>query len=338
MTAFATTSVHHIETTVNSELPADYRKYRSRHCEPEMQRTEKLYLDIDSIEGTERHKKLLDCRSSAWFARDVRTGQVKIMSNSCRLRWCPICSKARSAFLIMQVHEWLRKVRRPKFMTLTMKHTNADLEHQIKWLYKHFRQFRMRKIFRKKMHGGIWFFQLKRSKETNEWHPHLHCVIDAEYIPQDILSKEWKAQTGTSSIVDIRAVRSVQKVAEYVSRYCSRPAKLTDFNEKESIEIHRVFHGRRLCGTWGSGRKISLRPPKCEDKMQWERIGSWRAVITQRETLPRAKAVIRAFLTDSTIPRGIIIREEQTEIEKYSPDINLNFGLEDLHGNFEEFL
>jgi hypothetical protein len=54
--------------------------------------------------------------------------------------------------------------------------------------------------------------------------------------------------------------------------------------------------------------------------------------------LPRAEAVIRAFLTNSTIPRGIIITEETTEIEKYSETITPKLGVEDLKGNFEEFL
>lgn len=338
MTANPSTLVHHVETTVEQNLPTEYSTYRRRQHEPEWQRTEKLYLDIDSIEGTQRTQKLHDCRSFAWFARHIGTGEVKVMSNSCRLRWCPICCQARSVFLSMQVEEWTKHTQRPKFMTLTMKHSNAELSHQVKWLYQHFRKFRQRKFLRKKLKGGIWFFQLKRIKRSGEWHPHLHCIIDAEYIPQELLSSEWKAQTGTSSIVDIRAIHSAQKVAADVSRYCARPCKLKDFSETDAIEIHRVFHGRRLCGTWGSGRKISLRPVKSVDKDQWERIGSWKAVVTQRDILPRAEAVIKAYLTNRTIPRGIVIDNIRTEIEQYEAPIIPHCGMEDLHGNFEEFL
>jgi hypothetical protein len=338
MTADESTSVHHIETSAAPTLPIDYRNWKSRHCESELLRTEILYQAVDITAGKSRVEKLRECRSVAWFARHMDTGKVRVISNACRLRWCPICSNARSMFLVGQVHEWLKTVKKPKFLTLTMKHTNASLEHQIKWLYAHFRKFRNSRKLLDSMHGGIWFFQLKRSKGSNEWHPHLHTVIDAEYIPQAELSQLWKATTGTSSIVDIRAVRSASKVAEYVSRYCSRPAKLSDFDEKEAIEIFTVFHGRKLCGTWGTGRKVSLRRPVCTDKDKWVRIGSWRAVIAQKDTLPRAKALIRAFMTNSEFPPGIVITEEKSIIEQYEASIIPSVGIEDLHGNFEEFL
>ena len=338
MTADPSTSVHHIETSALPPLPYDYRIWRSRHCETELERTELMYSKVDSIEGTDRTTKLRDCRSIAWFARHIDTGQVRVISNSCRLRWCPFCSNARSMFLINQVNAWLTSVKRPKFLTLTMKHTNAPLEHQLKWLYEHFRLYRQRKLFRKTMHGGIWFFQLKRSKDKLQWHPHLHCVIDCEYIPQDKLSDEWRACTGSSSIVDIRAVRSTKKVAEYVSRYCARPAKLADYSEDEAIEIFTVFHNRKLCGTWGSGHKVSLRRPICSDKDKWVRVGSWRAVVSQKETLPRAKALIKAYMLNEPFPPGIVITEEKTIIEQYEASIIPSVGIEDLHGNFEEFL
>lgn len=173
-------------------------------------------------------------------------------------------------------------------------------------------------------------FQLKRAKETKEWHPHLHIVLDSDYIPQEKLSKEWQACTGTSSIVDIRAVRSTKAVAEYVSRYCARPAKLVDFNEEDCIEMFKVFHNRKLCGTWGSGRKISLRPQKSKDKDKWIKIGSWKAVISQADSLPRAKAVLEAFKTNGTVPAGLIINEIKEGIDKYLDHEIPKVGFEDL--------
>lgn len=337
MTATLSSSVHHIETSASAPLPVEYRTLRSRHCEAELLRTEMLYQAIDLAEGSQRADKLRECRTLAWFARHSDTGKIRVISNACRLRWCPICSNARSMFLVSQVHEWLKSVKKPKFLTLTMKHTNASLEHQIKWLYAHFRKFRQNRKISEKIHGGIWFFQLKRAKSTDEWHPHLHTVIDAEYIPQAELSSIWKATTGTSSIVDIRAVRSNEKVAEYVSRYCSRPAKLSDYTEQEAIEIFTVFHGRKLCGTWGKSCKVSLRRPVCTDKDKWFKIGSWKSVICQMDILPRAKSLIRAYMMNESFPAGIVIPEEKTEIQQYVDKSIPNVGIEDLHGQFKEF-
>lgn len=338
MTANNVTSVHTLETSATTDLPHSYRDYQSRHCESELQRTEFLYSHMDSLQGTNRIEKLHGCRSLSWFARNTETGLVRVISNACRLRWCPICSKARSSFLSVQVKDWLKSFKNPKFLTLTMKHSKAPLEHQIKWLYENFRRYRQKKHISRKIRGGIWFFQLKKSKTDDLWHPHLHCVIDSPYIPHKLLSDLWKQQTKSSSVVDIRAIRKPEKIAEYVARYCARPCNLSSYSDDEIIEIFTVFHGRRLCGAWGSAKCVSFRPSKSADSDKWHRLGSWSDVIQQQNEKPRAKAILMAYLLKKPIPSGIYIRSKPTYEEQLINEPYPHVGLEDLHGNFEEFL
>lgn len=335
MTA-TTTSVHTQETTARKPLPYDYQRFRRRHCESEWVQTEKLYSHIDSIEGTHRADSFRKCRTFAWFARHNETGKVRVISNSCRQRWCPICSRARSYYLASQVRQWLESRPSPKFLTLTMKHTSAPLEHQVKWLYDHFRKFRQRKNIGSVIRGGVWFFQLKMSSRTGDWHPHLHCVIDSPYIPHDTLSTEWYAQTLTSNIVDIRTVKDPDKVSEYVARYCTRPAQLKDYQFEDTLEIFSVFHGKRMCGTWGTGKECSLRQGKPADSTSWEKVGSWRAVLTQARSLPRARAILNAWTNDKTLPEHIYV-EDRTLGGEYDLTKFPSVGLEDLAGNWEEF-
>lgn len=332
-------SLDTIETSVHHSLPTDYSEYRRRHCQAEYEAARDLYVYLDGIDGPQRADRLIGCRSFAYFARNIDTGKVRVVSSACKLRWCPVCAQARSMFLVSQVHKWLTAVSQPKFLTLTMKHTNAPLEHQVKWLYARFRKFRSRKLISRKIRGGIWFFQLKKSKNDEQWHPHLHTVIDADYIPQAVISAEWQKCTGSSSIVDIRAIRSKQAVAEYVSRYCSKPCNLKDFDLMQRIEVHRVFHGRRLCGTWGTGSKIELSRRACADRDSWISIGSWKAVIMQIDTLPRARAIVKAWQLDDTIPDGIRVDyPKPSGIDGICAESIPHLGIEDLRGNFEEFL
>ena len=333
------TSLDTIETSAPPQLPNDYRLYRRRHCQSEWEAAYELYVELDDIETAQRSERFEACRSFAYFARHSETGEVRVVSSACKLRWCPVCSRARSSFLVSQVHEWLKTVSRPKFLTLTMKHSNAPLDHQIKWLYARYRKFRVRKLLKRKISGGIWFFQLKRSKDGSQWHPHLHTVIDAAYIPQAVVSAEWQKTTGSSSIVDIRAIRSKKAVSEYVSRYCSKPAQLSDYTLRDRILIHRVFHGRRLCGTWGTGNRIQLSRRSSADRDSWVSIGSWTAVIMQLETLPRARAIVRAWQTNNVLPQGVTVDYPKAvnQYEECAESIP-RLGIEDLRGNFEEFL
>jgi hypothetical protein len=104
----------------------------------------------------------------------------------------------------------------------------------------------------------VWFFQVKWISESESWHPHLHCVLDAEYLPHKTLKAIWLEITGDSSIVDIKAVRDPQKVAEYVARYAARPCKLKDLEPEQRIEVVQALHGRRLCGKWGDTEDLQL--------------------------------------------------------------------------------
>lgn len=336
MTTSETTSVHPQETTARSPLPIDYQKFRRRHCESEWVQTDRLYSHIDSQSGSRRAELLNKCRTFAWFVRHDVTGKVRVISNSCRQRWCPICSRARSFYLGKMVREWLESRESPKLLTLTMQHTSAPLDHQVKWLYAHFRKFRQRVAIRGKIRGGIWFFQLKMSVGTGEWHPHIHCVIDSPYVPQNLLSEEWHKQTLTSNIVDIRSVYDTGKVSEYVARYCTRPAQLKDYQFEDAVEIFSVFHGRRMCGTWGTGKICSLRQGRPADSTSWEKVGSWKSVLTQVRTLPRARLILDAWTTDSSVPAGIEIPNNRLE-QQYDLTQFPSVGLEDLVGNWEEF-
>jgi len=301
MATKTSTSVHTIETSGKHNLPDRYQDYRRSHCELEYAQTAAMYSRIDSLMGSHYAEQLDQCRSYAWFTQHTETGDIRIASNACRLRWCPICSSARSRFIVSSVQDWLNKHPRSKFLTLTYEHSSAPLLHQINSLYSHFRQFRKRKYIRKKIAGGIWFFQVKKSEISGEWHPHIHCVIDAPYIPQKSLSQEWLKTTLTSYIVDIRPIRNRDEVADYVARYCSRPAGLKDFAESDQVDIFHAMHGRRLCGTWGTGREASLRPKGQYDSSEWRKIGGYKEILSAAGNNAIALSVLQSFINNDPL-------------------------------------
>jgi len=299
--------VHNIETNGRSALPNTFQAYRAGFDLQAWQSSGRLYYEVDTLLSTDYLSKFEQCRVHSWFARQVDTGEVKVISSACRLRWCSLCSNARRGYITHQVSEWIKKARYPKFLTLTLKHSDAPLSHQVNSLYAYFRKFRKAKFVRDSAPGGIWFFQIKRSKNTGQWHPHIHCVIEGNYMPHKKLSKLWQNITYGSSVVDIRPVRDLEKGAAEVARYASTPADLTTNSPDDYLELFQSLHGRRSCGTWGTAKKVSLRQPKAEEVEKWENIGSWSIVYATQDSEPIAQAIIHAWISNSPLDAGFTL-------------------------------
>ena len=262
-------SVHPQETTTQEPVSLTYREKLIVLCKGEYDATESAYKQWDAEEKTFRQFDLEECRDNAWFAIHMPSRTVRILSSACRLRWCPLCSQGRTARIVEALEPWVRSRSANKFLTLTLKHSDESLESQIIRLYAAFSAFRRRRYISKSIAGGIWFFQIKFSEKNQQWHPHLHCILDAEYMPHATLKSIWKDVTGDSDIVDIRAIRDPKKAAEYVARYAARPCKLEDLTTEQAVEVMRALHGRRLTGTFGTGKEVKTTKPTVATKDEY---------------------------------------------------------------------
>lgn len=305
MPVTAVASVHNKETTAQFEPIPTYGVSLRRSCMPQWSAAEQVYSLLDGSKDHSRAERLKWCRSAAWFYRHKDTGEVRVGSNACHLRWCPVCSQSRRNYIAHGVAEWVGIADHPKFLTLTLKHTNAPLEWQIKNLYDFFRELRRRKEFTRCVTGGIWFFQIKKSKTDDMWHPHLHCLVTGLYLAQHKLSRMWLQVTCGSRIVDIRAVHDPQSAANDAAKYAACPGTLSGLSSGDACELVDAMHGRRICGTWGTGRAVSLRPPVHVEKDKWRNIGSWQDILNTRESDPNARAIINAWRDKTALPEGI---------------------------------
>ena len=225
-----------------------------------------------------------------------------------------MCASTRRWFLTQQVAPWLQVCKKPKFLTLTLAHCEAPIDSQIDYLYTCFRKFRNQKFVKDSVQGGIWFFQIKKSKSDRLWHPHLHCVIDSDFMDKFMLSASWANITKTSKIIDIKTVTSQESMADYVARYAARPSILADLDPTDRLDLVSALHGRRLVGTWGSGRSISLRPAKPPDADDWTHVGHWQTVVGCLDSDYRARAIWRAYQTDMELPEDCSLRELENQI------------------------
>jgi len=323
-----------IETSGDCPPPESYRNYCLDKCSDEYDASYEAYDLIDDEDDTCRSHSLHTCRTLAWFCRNVKTGKVKILSSSCKLRWCPMCSSTRRWFLTKQVPPWVKGAVQPKFLTLTLKHTEDSIHDQIEHLYNSFKKFRKLDLLKRNIRGGIWFFQIHKSTEDDLWHPHLHCVIDSPWIDKYEISTAWELVTKTSKIINIKEVKDADSVSEYVARYAARPSILANLAQSERVELIRSLHGRRLVGTWGTARTISLRPSKPLDSSDWAKVGSYEKVVWTAKTCPKARAILKAYKDDSECPPGIDVLPDHLKPITFHP-IPRHFTVDDYQMKFD---
>lgn len=303
-------SVHSRETTQSLPPIATYGERLRQSCRDQYDAAELIYSYLDTINTTSKRFTLENCRSKAWFVRNLESGEVRVAANSCHLRWCPVCSDSKRAYISHSVAGWVEQQSFPKFLTLTIMHSNAPLEHQIDHLYKYFRLLRKRKDFREAVPGGFWFFQIKKSKSSNQWHPHLHCLITGKWLPHARLVHMWKEITYNSTVVDIRPIRDPAKACNDAARYAACPGSLAGLSFDDALELVECMHGRRICGTWGTARKVSLRPPTSVDVGKWESVGEWFNVMRQKDDNSDARDILEAWQQNHPLEAGIILYPE----------------------------
>lgn len=300
-------SVHNVETSGTNSLQGTYQRRLRSRCSTEWLAAVTLYRYLDKEESQGRSSNLRECRTKAFFIREIESGKVSVVANHCGLRWCPLCARARSSFIRWSVSEWIQHADHPKFLTLTLKHSSEPLGYQVMKLYGAFRRLRRYSVFNNIVTGGVWFFQLCRNPQRGEWHPHLHCILTGGYIPYQKLRTLWKSLTGDSEVLDIRPVLDPKKVAEYVARYAARPAMLAGLNLKLQVELYKAMKGKRLCGKWGLYTTVKLSVTRNPDLKGFERIGTWSIVTEMARTSADARAIIRAYESGEPLPPEITL-------------------------------
>jgi len=298
-------------------VPVTYREWTSRKNRAELTATEEAYQAYDKVAYTRHLESISKCRTFAWFVRHTETGQVRVQSNACRLRWCPLCSHAKNRCVSESTLEWLKQAKAPKMLTLTLKHADSPLKTQLSAITKFFAKFRRSSFWLKNVSGGIWFIQITFSNSTMQWHPHLHIVIDSNYLPQRRISELWQSLTKTSKIVDIRSIYNPKHAAEYVARYVSRPIKLSTLTIPQRVELFEACAGKRLYGTFGNARSVVLTLKTNPDRANWINIGTWSTIISLQHSDPYAQAILKAWRESTTIPESVTLNE----IDRFIADI-----------------
>lgn len=237
------------------------RSLHARHWR-ERERLIRVLLESES-EDLQRRGVRLDgcCQRPQIF--ETPEGAFKLRLQCCRDRVCPRCQRARGIELALRVSSLIMQMNSPRFITLTLKHRPESLRKNHDRLMRSFKQLKKERVFSRNVVSGIQVIEVTRNASTNQWHTHLHLIVDGNFLPQNQLSEAWKKVTGDSCVVDVRAVFDRGKVAKYVAEYVAKPQELHTWPADAICEFAAHMHGRRMIATFGN---LSKKPCEVSDK------------------------------------------------------------------------
>ena len=288
-------SLENHSTTHRSYSKFDFREVslhlvRDRHV-----RILAIYARITEAGGHNLATQSLRCRTDAWVVQNIETQELRIASLKCNQRWCPMCSKTKRWIITNSVAEWIGTAHHPKFLTFTLKSSSESVEFQVSRLYEAFVAIRKKAWWKRKVSGGVWFFQMTINKSTGLWHPHIHVLTDGDYIPHKFLSREWLKCTHDSKIVDIRKVTGREEAAAYVAQYATVPGDLLKCTIDQGMELVIGLKGRRMCGSFGTAKGIALRPKKMDGDNPWRKVMSYQMMTIGATFDPYIELIQKAY-------------------------------------------
>ena len=170
----------------------------------------------------------------------------------CKSRICPRCSQIRARQLAGRVSDLVREMESPRFLTLTVRSNDQSLQEQLRFLRRRFAVMRRSELWAYHVRGGVYTIEITFNSQTQQWHPHLHAIVDGTYFPHSELLHLWQHIVGDQCGVDIRLVVGVRKISNYLAAYVAKSCDLDRLAPNELAEWAIQTHGLRLAQTFGS--------------------------------------------------------------------------------------
>lgn len=229
------------------------------------------------------------------MAAEGTENRYRLCLNRCRNRWCQPCANEKRRIVQENVRNSCAG-RELRFLTLTLRSTNANLSEELTRLSKCFRLLRQRREMRGIMQGGIYFVEVTRNAQNGHWHPHLHILFEGQYQHKSVWSRLWLSVTGDSYIIDIRRVNDSSQAAGYISKYAGKPvsAKITR-DSAAFTELISAISGRKTFHTFGSWRNLGLSEQHKDDTIWNPVMPLGECILNARNGNQRCQAILTSL-------------------------------------------
>lgn len=282
----------------------------------------KFMEDKLSKKGIER---MFECSTFNQFIVTKNKDNKKLIaSNSCKNRFCPICTyrKARKDGLLISVlMRAIQEEKNQEFLFLTLTTPNVkedDLKSEIDRFNHSFHKLFRRKQLKKSFKGYVRKLEITYNKERNDYNPHFHVILSVNksyftdkdyYISQERWLNYWRESTGLTGItekgtdeitqVHISKIRKgIGKNSEgsAISEIAKYSAKDSDMFLSEDIfdVFYKVLKGRQLLTFNGlfkeykkkfDNKELEKYFDKDVNEYVWKLLATWNSELNKYEEL-----------------------------------------------------
>jgi len=175
--------------------------------------------------------------------------RVKIVSERCEKRWCPICVPRLTRERQEQLIWWINQLRQPKHVVLTCRNTKTLTKQKVRSFTSALRRLRSQKFCRE-WKSGVW--SLEVTNESRGWHLHSHLLVEARWIDSAQLAKIWGKLVGQDfAIVKVKDARKADYLRE-LCKYVVKSNQLAAWDPLDIAAFMDAMTGTRSFGVFGS--------------------------------------------------------------------------------------
>lgn len=197
----------------------------------------------------------------------------KIKSIYCKHRWCPVCSRIRTAQNIHRYYDIISEWESPYFVTLTRPNVkDIMLDQEVGLLIKQFSKIRNRiKVNRhrnkKDNFAGIRKLEITYNHKNDTYHPHFHIIVRSKEDAQNLMHEWLKDNKSANRIAqDYRPAdkNSILELFKYVTKmvYRDHRDKIILYPPVVLDNIFMSLRGRRTFQNFGFKGKAEINPDK----------------------------------------------------------------------------
>lgn len=114
----------------------------------------------------------------------VCCGNIRVVEQRCRKRWCPVCARQISAKRVAKYAGAVARMQWPLFVTLTRPNVRSITLDTIRDMRRAYRKLRQRKWWERAVVGGI--ASLEITNRGKGWHPHIHSILDCRWLAKTV--------------------------------------------------------------------------------------------------------------------------------------------------------
>jgi len=230
--------------------------------------TESLYLPVLEELGVNDARRVRECGMFINIAECIMCGTKHYLGRTrCKSRFCIACQHDRSIMYIAKMIELVRRYLRGGGYIIKGVITIRDgqvLKNRLDFLMESWRKLTVsnrgtRKQFLRRFEGGIRSVEVKKGKNSKEWHPHMHLLMLKARYEKDIdwFIESWKQITNGEGSVFLQGVR-IRKNEEYIDavaevvKYWLKPQL---YSVEEFKELYECIKNKKMISSWGIVRK-----------------------------------------------------------------------------------